>query len=120
MRGLPWVKEGAKTVVCPTCSAKKNRSCLHVKGISKGSPTKDSHPERKKFFLAQEVESHRMLSDLPIEEIKKDLKIKSHDNGLLGKIIFINQSNNSCFLVKWENGSESKIFHKTTANILEW
>lgn len=104
------VGEEALSIKCSLCGANKNRKCIRMTSPRKGSAT-DIHQQRRDKILQTERESHNFLCTIPLSEIKVNDVIKSHKNGAIGKIIFIKRSD-SVFLIKWDNGSESRMSHK--------
>lgn len=110
-----WIKEGAFTIECPLCGAKKNRTCTN-RGVCLSSGV---HKQRKESYIQQEFDSHRKLNEIPITEVK-NLHVKSHVTGLIGKIIFVQECKEPQLLIKWDNSLEDKMFYKNASKIIEW
>ncbi len=109
--------EEVLSVECSICGAKRNRKCVKITNPRKGGVT-DFHPQRKEKVLQIERDSHKFLSTIPLEEIKSNTIIKSHETGFLGKIVFIKRDK-LLFLIRWYDGTESKVSH-SDETLMAW
>lgn len=98
---------------CPKCEAKKNRKCTSLTHSRWDGALREPHKARVELYLNYELEKYKPVT---IDNAKLGLKIRSHDSGDFGTIKFIAEK---AYLIKWENGKESK---ETFENdlILSW
>jgi hypothetical protein len=120
MRRRLDIKEQLIKVACPKCFAAKNRRCTRLMNPHRGEPMKMGHNERIEAYLLYERESNPPLSDVPVDALKSDQIVRCQDTGRFGKLRHIHRSDESAFLIVWDNGVETRCLQQTATKILCW